>query len=699
LLFSILQSLEASQPHTTLSFQGYTGLINTPNAQVMSEGDITMHFDNHFSNHLRKYNYELKRKNNTSQSYIFGAGIFPYLEIQGRLAEVPGYYRDLSANIKLQVPYKHKYLPNIAFGYQDPGSAYQAFGNRYVVLDKKVSFIRASVGYGQAEGREKRMDGFFGGVEVEPVEWLSILAENDAKENFAALRLRLPKSWSESFKLDATLATNLTNENALSFGVNLTFPLYENTKEYHQDTINSYAQEIRAERKEKKEITSIPRLENLKTAQNHENVNKVTIDLEELKTMLQKIGFENITLGENQETLYVSYEDNQYLHNQLDGLGIVLGFSTLTKYSHFIIEPKRSDIILYSLQGSLKDTRLFYNSPTPENKRIFTASLSKSSPRNLDNFTFSFTNKNSTRYKPIVEIKPILQTFVGTDFGAFNYMLWLRSKLQVNLYSGIDITAVGDIHINNSEIENKQKFEWFTKLYERDSHMESIMIHGSYNLFGGINTLSLGTFEENFSGVINQYIYNYSNHTLAIKAGYFKQFQNGDPYKRQYFGVIPRRKVFLLNYNYLVSDYDTQLELEAGQYWNQDRGYSLSVKRFFTDVALIAKYEESTPYFSNSVNSETKNRYISLGVEIPLTLTKTPTYKYAQLRGTNAFNYRVKTTVARKDGSNSLVPGGNYNPEVSLESKNYFYNRNRAQLSYIQKHAFRLVDSFMKNKE
>lgn len=125
-----------------LSMQGFTGLINTPNAQVMNEGDIVFSYNNQFDNHLR--NYDDTRERISTDDYVFGVGLLPNFEIQGRFKEQPGYARDLSANLKYQIPQFHEYLPNIAIGVQDLGSAEIAslYENYYIVADKTFSFIR-----------------------------------------------------------------------------------------------------------------------------------------------------------------------------------------------------------------------------------------------------------------------------------------------------------------------------------------------------------------------------------------------------------------------------------------------------------------------------------------------------------------------------------------------------------------------------
>jgi len=54
-LSSIL--LSAENFSNSLSSQGFTGLINTPNAQVIKEGTAAFQFNNQFDNHSRGYDY------------------------------------------------------------------------------------------------------------------------------------------------------------------------------------------------------------------------------------------------------------------------------------------------------------------------------------------------------------------------------------------------------------------------------------------------------------------------------------------------------------------------------------------------------------------------------------------------------------------------------------------------------------------
>ncbi|MDF1882964.1 YjbH domain-containing protein [Sulfurimonas sp. SAG-AH-194-C21] len=690
LLFS---SLQANDMISSMTNQGFTGLINTPNAGTMQEGDLTFHFDNQFDNALKGYDYKKPDKGN--ENYIFGAGLFSFIEIQGRLSETPGYHRDLSANLKVKLPYTHKYLPNFAIGAQDIGSAANFYGNYYGVMDKEFWFVRASLGYGYStveNEKRKRMDGLFGGLEVKTFDWLYFLVEDDSVEQFAGVRIHMPKSWTSYFKLNTLISTNITQEYATSVSVNLSFPLYENIKSYSANSVKTYTQEVAAYRVENKEDIGtkvvIPKVEIKKT-----EIPKIS--LQEIKKRFTDLGLENISLATKEETIYVAYENNVFLFNELDAIGVIVGTLNESNYKYFILEPKHSKTTLFALSGDLDKAREFYNNPSSLSKAIFTASLQKTLPIKLENYTFNAREENDTQFKLRVEFSPVVRTFVGNEFGMFNYKLWLRTKLQVNLYKSIDITAVGDIHINDSQIDDN-RYDWFLKLYEKGSSIQSLMLHYNTNLLGGINTLSLGTFEELFIGGIDQYIYNYENHTIKLKGGYFSQFQDGDPYKEKYLGKKSVRYFFMAKYSYLFEDYDTFAEINAGQYWNQDLGFDLKLKRYFGDVAVSLTYEQSKTMQDNSLLSESTDKYVGIALEIPLTLRHTPSFKYGQIRGTNSFEYKLRSTIAREDGTNNLVLGGNYNPKIALDSQDYFYNRNRLQLSYLKTHAFRFIESYEK---
>ena len=90
------------------SFNGYTGLINTPTAEVLATGTVDIGHNNQLDFKGNKYV--------DGHNFIFGAGLFDGLEASGQIAassmndnmyysQGRGQLRDLSFNLKYQIPF------------------------------------------------------------------------------------------------------------------------------------------------------------------------------------------------------------------------------------------------------------------------------------------------------------------------------------------------------------------------------------------------------------------------------------------------------------------------------------------------------------------------------------------------------------------------------------------------------------------
>ena len=111
----------AANADNSLNLQGTIGLLNVPSAEVVEHGKGTINYANEMLlNGQSVHNHNLE-----------GAfGIFPHVEVGGRLAWFSPNTnllikscepRDLSANIKINVPYIPKSWFSLAVGRQDFG--------------------------------------------------------------------------------------------------------------------------------------------------------------------------------------------------------------------------------------------------------------------------------------------------------------------------------------------------------------------------------------------------------------------------------------------------------------------------------------------------------------------------------------------------------------------------------------------------
>ena len=681
ILSALLLSISfADNFNTHTSFQGYTGIINIPTANLIDVGKAELSLSNQVG-----YFDALKKEDYKAEDYIFNIGLLHYLEFGGRLSNIQKksynsqtdhgfgakYFKnDLSANIKFQLPFFNdlNYIPKIAFGIQDLGGAASSYDSKYIVATQQLYFLQATLGYGYASNR---LEGIFGGLEVKITDWFYLLAENDTKESQLGLKINTPNNFFKYGDVAFIAKKNLTDKEAdYSFGLNFKFNLYkkesklnkivkDKTNNINKD-YNYYENITLDEPKKSKKITSI-------------------IDL---KNRLVEFGFENIDIGERNKTIYVAYENHVMEHNELDGVGIVLGYMAfLKKYNTFEIVVKRNNLKIKKIEGDLNFYRDFIVKPTTDSNNLFRKSLKVSTDFETAKYNMKVIDENNGYFKTKLMLSPKLSTFVGTEDGLFDYYGYLQTNFDWNLYKGLNLTFTYDIPISHSDSFDKgSTFSKCTKS-KRGSSIDGIMLHKT-DIFGNfMNTLSVGSFQKDYLGFINQSVYGFGDSQLKLKIASFKNNEIDEE---------ERRKIILATYNYYVDNIDSLVEITTGQYFYKDKGFDVKFKKYFDDVAVCFFYQNAD-----------SNQYAGMGVEIPLTFRKYKKSKYWDIRGVRNFSYCMRTTIRRDDGSNRLVPYGAKKVYSNVEINSYYLNRDRFKESYFKKHILRLryvYFRYIKNK-
>ncbi len=671
--------LVADNFSSSLSSQGFTGLINTPNAQVIKEGDAVFQFNNQFDNHSRGYDYSKPYK--FEENYIAGIGFLSSSEIVARLVESRGYARDLAANLKFQIPYHYKYLPDMAIGVQDIGGADNHYDNTYIVADKEIGFIRASLGYGKAGeniqrefGVNKklapRMDGIFGGVEAKVTDWFSVLAEHDGKENHAAIRVAVPKSLISSVKVEGMLAQNLT-ESQTHFAINLTVPLFNNKdkipypQEAHPQTI--YPVII--------EDTSTP-LKQVET--NIQNKNKDNTLLA-IQNKLVKFGFENVQVGSYKNSIYVKCENSIFDHTDLDALGYIIGTisSRYKNNKHYIVTLLKNNLQTITISGESKKFQNYVESPTPENTQKLKNSLAFSRTFNETHVAFISSKQNGSFFKPRVELSPGLLTTVGTEVGIFDYLTTLRANLYMPVYDGLVLSAMYETPLVHSNNFDDDKVYGIRNANRLKSHLVTAMAHQTMHYESLLNTLSVGGYQADYLGFLNQTNLTTTSgeHGIGLKVGSFKHKGSN---------INDDRDVYLGSYRYFYEPLNLFTEVTYGQYWNQDRGVTVEFKRFF-DQTAVSFYVQDVGY-----------KYAGVKVSFPLTTRKLYNSKLVQLKGKSDFNYGIRTTLNEPSGGNIQRPNGGVIPKSDFELTSTYLDRDRLNSSYIKNNIDRMRDAYIR---
>jgi hypothetical protein len=631
--------------YNSTNLQGYTGVINTPTAEILENSKAELSY----SNQLDSPRFYGKDDKFTSDQYFLNLGIFPNFEFGGRLSvvdlKVPQWgiktnqQNDLSASFKYQIPYYHKYFPKIAFGIQDLGGEANNYDSKYIVATKEYGFVRGSLGY---SFDSMLMDGFFGSVELKATDWAYILSEYDSKDFQVALRLNTPKKLFGKFQASVLAKQNLSNsDQEFSYSLNLKVPLGD---EHHL----------------KRDISM-----------NTTVINPTILpdQIDTLKERLIQIGFENIDISNSASTIQIAYENNIFDHNELDAFGVILGNIVNLPYDKFELITKRSNQKIKKLSGSLNEYRTFLTNPSVLNENVFKNTLSLTTPSSSDDMILRVENANSSYLKPRLELSFGISTFVGTEYGVFDYELMLKPYLHTTLYKGFELGILGNIPLYNTD--NVDKDRGVFRQYYKDQGIDSILLHRNDTFGNFINILSVGQYKEQWAGFENL-TFAKDNHTLGIKLGYIDK----DDDKNE-----DSKKIYLANYSYYNDRYDTLLEVAGGQYYYEDTGYNITLKRFFGDTAI------------NLIYQNTNQQYAGIGIEIPLTPRKAPDLGYMQVKGTNNFKYRLRSAILDENHRNYIGPNDALPVSRVYDIEDRFLNRNRLNIDYIKKHLSRFRDA------
>ncbi|TWX72966.1 YjbH domain-containing protein [Colwellia sp. C1TZA3] len=675
----------AAEPEASMSFQGYSGLINTPTATLFDEGKFYLQYGNQV---------ETRSGYRSGTNYNFGVGVWEYVEVSGRLADydfrVGNDVTDLSANIKLGIPYIPKDWFSLAVGIQDLGGAANYFDAKYVVASKNiVEELTFSLGIGKSDSNSGRLDGVFAGMEWQPYQWAKLSVEYDAADTQLGLHLSTPSAWFDSgVQLSTDVVISSTNE-ALSddvyYGVGLTVPLDFNrvTKTSHSSANNQQLSSDEAHWLSDE------------TAPDMVDRTRLTERLRVQKLLVNE-GFEAIKVGEaDLQTIYVEVENHIYNRNQIDGLGVLLGLLSKTvhyNYSHFTVVLKEREIPVLIVKGSLAE----YDAFLTDNRPLKVAITTDTFATQRQYSTAVRDNSNNFWLKPRFTFWPGIVSRVGTEFGAFDASLALVSHAELPLWHGAAITAVHTTQI--AETEDFKDGKYFGDNKQRTG-LRGYSFHQTFSLpYSVKNMTSVGRFRDTYDYLSNEVRWQSvdgSHKVSLVTARYDNQeIAEVKPYANcniLLIGCWPakeleQRDVIIGKYRYYNAELNTSAELKVGQYWQQDKGAVVKVERMFGDVSLNLTYKNT------KVDNEEANQFIGIGFSIPLTPRKDFNNKYFQVRGKTKWAYSVSTLVGKSH--NNLTPGSGDSAELSYNLDSAFYNNDRLSFEYIYANANRLKQAY-----
>ncbi|MCG3864906.1 MULTISPECIES: YjbH domain-containing protein [unclassified Photobacterium] len=671
------------------SSQSYTGLMFTPNAQVIDTGDFNLSFHQGvpYQNSIAKLD-----------DWFFAAGIFKGLEAGGRI--VTRDYdsncytdgcgiRDLSASLKYQLPFIYDYTGvHLAVGAQDIGGEANNFDTKYIVADTTFDTLnlRLSAGYGQSSLASGIMNGPFGGAEWQPLSFLQITGEYDAAEFNANAKLFTPENllpYGVQLSLDYELYTGHKNSDQTVWGINAAVPLLGYNNNVRKDLSNTQAIDLQ-------------KTVDQQLAQNQNS------SLQRLITALRNDGFINLQIGKHQDNLVIALENRRYNHNPMDGVGVALGiiaehagsdtFSDFSKMAKLGKNDTQQNVELimltngipmFTVNTEMTCYRDFLKNGSSCQSLTFNSYNAKTA---FNNTTWLINKINNGFGRSQVIISPELAHRTATEYGFFDYSLALVTNLYTPLWQGAAIDIRHTLPVAESD-DFKEGEIWGNSAY--DNEINRLFLHQAFKLPQNIMTqFTAGYMYGDYWGGMNETNWISPNgfHDLGFKVS---QFRPEDEYKN---GKHTSDKgVRLAKYQFSYPDWNWQLELQGGEFWKGDRGIKATSSHWLGDTRLSASYLTSKAQGANQYED-----FLTLSISLPLTPWRDMNPGYLQVRGIDQFTYSLQTRVGNEDGHNNLNTGLGGSNDIQHNLARQYQGQSRLTSAYFKANTQRLRNAYIR---
>jgi len=713
-----------------LAYYGFTGLINTPTAEVTSPGDIDLLLSN-------KYRPEDGSSTNPAQSgknSIFSIGLLPNIELGGahivRYGDdrtVAGSWQDrlnwnenrvrndLSGNVKIKIPLGdfQPLLPDIAVGIQDFAGLAVNFRTEYLALSKRWQSGLISLGYRHRDYRlEQSTKGIFAGALWKPINGLELMAEHEPHQQSVAVRLFTPDRWLGWGKVGFMASTAFgESPDEPAIGLYLTMPLGFSDA-YRKQIVQGVTDIPVADLKglaplstnlsEFMTMTSPvaetqARTINVNPEQNEQvdtQEERVELQISNLHKRLSSLGYNHFRIGRlDNQTLAVRYEEELFDRSWIEGLGVLLGVLTeqTSTFKYAVVRRYKHDIELWDIEVNLTGYRELLQQSAQRignrinHVRLFQTDLLNVLPAQSTRFDAVtwFAPTSVIRSSRDLVIKPGLSKRVGTEVGEYDYMLSLRLSLTQPLWKGAVFNLMTENPVANSRNYEPGKLYYSYRYW---NGVRDAMLHQTFRMNKQlINMTSVGLGRRDFYVASNEsmWLSETGAHQLRLQVGYYEPYNTvqESPFG---FQEDTRGTTGLLGYRYRRADIKSSIEITAGQFLYQDRGVKLEMSREFDDTRVSLFYKR-----------DGVEQAAGIIFGFPLSTHRSWTGKYGRVHGPALFETGLQTTIL-PDGSNTLRTNLLVEPVLNYTLEGDYYNNGRFTPGEITSQLPRMVDAYFR---
>ena len=309
----------------------------------------------------------------------------------------------------------------------------------------------------------------------------------------------------------------------------------------------------------------------------------------ELSKALIKEGFKNIQITEQNNNLFVSFENNVYRFETKaisKAINIIINHSQF--YNNIILVVNKLQIPIVTIKIAVEDLMNFKNNKISKNDFYNNLSISFSSAD--DAKIFKNTTKNN---KSILDIDFVIKPKIGFQLGntdyPFRYQFRLLPSIETSLWKGQKI--IGQFNI---PVFDRQYIDQYN--YIRPN---IISFEQNFRLSKGLfSKFTLGWFSKKRYGIdaeLVQYLFNgklllrgnigYTGYILYIKKGEEGLFNQEYSKPTVEFDKLNYIQYFA-NIEYRIEKYDLIFNVGYGKYLYENTAYTVNVERHFGEYIL-----------------------------------------------------------------------------------------------------------------
>ncbi|HSD21556.1 MAG TPA: YjbH domain-containing protein [Anaeromyxobacter sp.] len=541
------------------SLEGFSGQLTTPSAWALSPGTAHLVFTN-----------SPRVEDATTRTYLVDVGFLPYLEIAGRVTDVssPDGPRDLSFNAKLQLPLD-RLAPRLPFavavGTQDEGGAATFFRTRYAVASARLGPVTLSGGWGTGP---QRMDGAFAGGALTLLPGVEALAEWDAANVNAGLRLALSLA-----RIGLPLRIGGVGMSALDrrprtieWGATLELPLWLNAGPEGRRPVRERGAAAGRPSDAKPSGDAVAGAPRPALAAGESRTTGSTAEEEALGALeasLVRIGFEEVRVGRDGDTLVVEYENSVFNHAEADGVYVVAREIARAGLAG-------GDAVLVLKQNGLRIAELGLPGGPPAGREERPGW--KLDPPERRAAWVSSQPRNRRALHASLVLAPGLTTFVATQVGVLDYVVSFRPDVVLPLWPGATGFARFDVPLAWSD---DLRDGGALQQYRDDPRVEYALLHQAFPVAGGLWAMvGGGIFRTTDAGGLGELLWAPGDGALALGVqGSWSVNDQGD-----------ERRGLTGSGRLAFAPLDLVATVRAGQFVNGDRGATVQLARWFGDT-------------------------------------------------------------------------------------------------------------------